>query len=228
MLLLPFGEIASYRSVPWTILAHCIVVVWRWLSQVNGGSGRLRTVCPSVPISIGGEVLVFWVLRPGVRFCRSRPGRRGSTGRSAWVGSCNPLLAVSVGLWLDLSPLLSLRGYSVTLYSRIESPLTPATLSLCWSLSSDLPITTAMAAQSREQVGPFFLLGTFPFCVAPRAACLPSDISCPSPGAALALDELRRAYRAAPPPPPRVSPHVSSHFITLGINYCSLARAQGR
>ena len=55
---------AEYQSVPWTILVHSIVVVWRWLSQVNGGSGRLRTICSSVPIVAGGWVLVFWATRP--------------------------------------------------------------------------------------------------------------------------------------------------------------------
>ena len=58
-----FGELVEYRSVPWTILTHCIAVVWRWLSQVNGGSCRLRTECP-VPIIVGGEVLVHWAPKP--------------------------------------------------------------------------------------------------------------------------------------------------------------------
>ena len=64
MLLSCFSELAQYRSVPWTILTHCFAVVWRRLSQVNGGSGRLRTECLLVPIIVGVEVLVLWVPKP--------------------------------------------------------------------------------------------------------------------------------------------------------------------
>ena len=105
-----------------------------------------------------------------------------------------------------------LRGYSAA----------PTTLSLCWYFPLYLPISTAMGAHSCEQVGPFFLLGIFPLCAARRAARVPSDISCPSLGAALAVDELRRAYNAARPAPPLVSADAFSHFVTMGINYCSL------
>ena len=48
----------------WTFLAHCIAVVWRWLSQVDIESGRLHAMCPSVPIIAGGEGLVLWAPGP--------------------------------------------------------------------------------------------------------------------------------------------------------------------
>ena len=57
MILSRFNELGENRSASWTILARCIAVVWRWLSQVNRGSGRLRTMCPSSPIIVGAEVL---------------------------------------------------------------------------------------------------------------------------------------------------------------------------
>ena len=59
-----FNELVEYRWVPWTILTHCIALVWCPLSQGNGGSGRLRTGCPSVPVVVGVEVLVLWAPKP--------------------------------------------------------------------------------------------------------------------------------------------------------------------
>ena len=92
---------------------------------MNGGSGRLRTECPSVPIVVGGEVLVLWAPQPRCPFSPVPP-RPTSSG---W--ELQPPALSQPSLWAygrTCHRCGRLRGYSATLYSRIDSPLT---LRLC-------------------------------------------------------------------------------------------------
>ena len=201
MLLSRFSELAEYRSVPWTILAHYIAVVWRWLSQVRGGSGRWCMMCPSVPIVTGGEVLILWAPRPRgpLSLVPPRPTGHYQPTDSGW--ELQPP-ALSLPSQWAYGPACSrcgrLRGYSVTLYSRTDSPPTPATLWRRIAVSElDFFISMAFSLSLRPVGRPVSRRTS----LAPPRGRLRPWTSCGGP-------------TAHPPPPPLGSHPMSSPILS--------------
>ena len=221
-------EWATVASLPLLCLVSCVQVLVR---LVRRRRARPRTLLPSVPVVLGGRVLVLWAPVLSVP-----PGRGslqwGYQFHGGWyVLSAAPLCLPAVRRVGDACASCgSLSGYSAvwcmpfgeSLFEELACP--PRT---CWYLPPASPVSVALAQRSRCSVAGQWGRGLF---FISRARRHPSAPLGPTPSASVRSDvRLLAGFYAAYPFPSSTPVGLSVCALgMLGVNCSSIEGKWGR